>query len=320
MDSNKEIKVSEIAQAFGLTIEGDGNRVITGPGSLTKQNDSFVYWMKAPKYATRIPKGNIIISKEHFKDIEKQEGACYLLTEESPRLIYAQVLQKYFSHLGLVLSPNQVEMHRKNKNIIISDNVYIAENVIIGDGTIIHPNVVIHNGTVIGKKCVIKANCTLATEGLGYEKDSNNDWVKFPQLGGVEIGDNVEMGPSATIRRGALDNTIVMDNVKIGSFCNIGHNCIIGRNSILTCQCVTGGSSVLGDDVFMGIQAMVRNGTVVEANSKIGAGAVVIKKVDEGTTVVGSPAILIEKYMEWSAKKKTLLTIDNDVNTNEQEN
>ncbi len=300
------IHVSELVEKFNLKPYCNLEKTIVAPGSLTKQNDQYIYWLKHPDYISKLPMGTIVIAQEHFAEITPIPENCYLVTEESPRLVFAQILQTYFSHLGLILSPNQVEKHKKNDKITIADNVYIADDVEIGDGSIIHPNVVIHNNTKIGKNCVIKANCTLATEGLGYEK-KNGKWIKFPQLGGIEIGNNVEMGPSATIRRGALDNTIIEDGVKIGAFTNIGHNSIIKANAILTCQCVTGGSTVLGENVYMGIQAITRNGAKVGKNATVGAGAIVIKNVPENTVVVGSPAIPIEQYKEWSAIQKKLI-------------
>jgi len=196
---------------------------------------------------------------------------------------------------------------RKYYKNIFRINVYIAEDVEIGEGTIIHPNVVIHNGTKIGTNCVIKANTTIGTEGLGYEKNTQGELIKFPQLGGVQLGDDVEIGPSATVRRGALDDTIIGNSVKIGAFCNVGHNCEIGDNSILTCQCVTGGSSIVGKDVMMGIQSIIRNGIHVGDNCVLGAGAVVVKNVGQEVTVIGSPAMPISDYKNWSKIKKALL-------------
>lgn len=301
------IQPTEIAKEFDLVIQGTPSTHITGPGSFSRLGKDLVYWLKHPKFADRISEGNLIISEQDYALVEHKASICYLVTKESPRLIFAKVLQKYFGDMGLRLTPNAVDTHRTNKAIFISDNVYIADDVHIGDGTIIHPNVVIHNRTYIGENCVIKANTTIGTEGLGYETNEEGQLVKFPQLGGVQIGDDVEIGPSATVRRGALDDTIIEHNVKIGSFSNVGHNCVIGANTILTCQCVTGGSSVIGNNSFLGIQAIIKNGISVAPHTVVGAGAVVVKSIPEATTVVGSPATTIGKYKEWSVIKKGLI-------------
>ncbi|MDA9773322.1 hypothetical protein N9B82_00080 [Saprospiraceae bacterium] len=303
----EQIRVGDLATEFDLRVVGNRNGLIDGPGSLKKQSSSYIYWLKHPKFIDRIPQGNIIISNDHFEQIEYKEDITYLVTAKRPRLVFAEILQKIYMDRGLVLSRNQVEVHRNNNKVFISDNVYIAEDVKIGDGTIVHPNVVIHNGTTIGRNCVIKANTTLGTEGMGYETNSEGNLVKFPQIGGVILGDSVEIGPNSTVRRGALDDTIVGNNVKIGAFCNIGHNCEIGDNTILTCQCVTGGSSIIGNNVSLGIQSSIKNGVTVGSNCIVGAGAVVIKPVLAGVTVVGNPAIPMEQYKKWSFIRKKLI-------------
>ncbi len=305
------ILLTDLISEFHLKAVGNVDKKINGPGSLKTRGNDRIYWLKNVSFIDQFTEGALIISDKDFNLIEISDKICYLITEESPRLIFAKILTKHFSNLGLKLSSNQANYHRLNKEITISSNVYIGENVTIGNGTEIHPNVVIHNNTTIGSNCVIKANCSIATDGLGYEKDESG-WNKFPQLGGVEIGNDVVMGPSATIRRGALDNTIIEDGVKIGSFVNIGHNCIIGKNSILTCQCVTGGSTVLAQDVYMGIQSITRNGINVGKNVTIGAGAIVVKNIPENITVIGSPAIPIEEYKGWSRIKKSIIRQENN--------
>jgi len=156
---------------------------------------------------------------------------------------------------------------------------------------------------------VIKTHVSLGTEGLGLELDKETDeFVKFPQLGGVILEDNVEIGPTSTVRRSALDDTIIMSGTKIGSLVNVGHNCIIGRNCILTCQIVTSGSSVIGNNVFMGVNSVVKNGVNIGNDVTIGQGAVVTKHVPDGKTFVGNPAEDIEDYKKWSALKKKLMS------------
>ena len=300
------IKADIIAREFNFRIEGDKNKIIIAPGNLRSNDESHIFWLKSIEYAGNFQNGTLVITEEHFEQIQKLENVCYLITEFSARLMFSKVVNMYFNDLGLRLTLNQVEYHRLNKKIVIADNVYISEDVTIGNGTIIYPNVVIHNDTIIGSNCIVKSNCTIGTEGLGYTKEENQ-WIQFPQIGGVRIAENVIMGPSVTIRRGALDNTIIEKGVKIGSFTNIGHNCVIGENSILTCQCVTGGSTILGKNVYMGISAVTKNAINVGDDAVIGAGAVVVKNIAKAITVVGNPAENIKEFEKWSKKKKNLL-------------
>lgn len=144
--------------------------------------------------------------------------------------------------------------------------------------------------------CVIKANTTIGTEGMGLILNEETDLLeKMPQIGNVIIEGNVDIGPNTTVRRGALGATIIGEGSKIGALVNIGHNCIIGRNVILTCNIVTSGSSILGDYVFVGVNAMIRNGITIGDRTQIGMGAIVTKSLPADVVAYGNPAKVIRK-------------------------
>ena len=303
---NKGINVSTLVSEFNLTVIGATENPILYPGSLKKHDKNSILWTKNIDNLNQIQSGYIIVNYE-IAPTSMRLGVTYLITEEKARLVYAKIMNKYFDAEDDAFF-NYVEEHKRNPKIRISDNCFIGKDVEIGDGTIIHPNVVIHSRTRIGKNCVIKTHVSLGTEGLGLELDKETDeFVKFPQLGGVVLEDNVEIGPCATVRRSALDDTIIMKGTKIGSLVNIGHNCIIGRNCILTCQIVTSGSSVIGDNVFMGVSSIVKNGVNIGNNVTIGQGAVVTKNVPDDVVFVGNPAEDINDYKLWSKVKKRLI-------------
>lgn len=303
---NKGINVSTLVSEFNLTVIGATDNPILYPGSLKKHDKNSILWTKNIDNLNQIQAGYIIVNYE-IAPTSMRLGVTYLITEEKARLVYAKIMNKYFDTEDDAFF-NYVEEHKRNSKIRISDNCFIGKDVEIGDGTVIHPNVVIHSRTRIGKNCVIKTHVSLGTEGLGLELDKETDeFVKFPQLGGVVLEDNVEIGPCATVRRSALDDTIIMKGTKIGSLVNIGHNCIVGRNCILTCQIVTSGSSVIGDNVFMGVSSIVKNGVNIGNNVTIGQGAVVTKNVPDDVMFVGNPAEDINDYKLWSKVKKRLI-------------
>lgn len=280
---------SEIAARFQLELVGR-DKLVENYSVPEAQRENTVLWTKQKEIYTDIKTG-VLICSEEFKGNEV-DGVTYLYCSKSPRLIFARVLNTYFQHLINDDLKNHVEFYRKNPEIQIADNCFIAENVVIGKGTVIYPNTTIFSGTVIGENCQINANCSISTIGLGFEYDGD-EIVKFPQLGGVRIGNDVEIGPNTTIRRGALGNTIIKDGCKIGSLSNIGHNTVIGEKSILTTQCVVGGSSVIGDRVFMGINAITRNKIKVGNNVNIGMGSVITRDIPDNVVVYGNPAKVI---------------------------
>lgn len=286
---------NDIAIEFGLENQSNLSYKIAQPGSKFVINEECILWAKNIDFLQKINIGTVICRKSDFNSIIPNPKVSYLTTEQSPRLVFAKVLTKYFNISAEEEIINYVEEHRKNKSIQIADYVFIGKDVEIGPGTIIHPGVAIYSRTKIGSNCVIKANCSIATEGLGLEMDpETNVYFKFPQIGGVILEDNIEIGPSSTVRRSALDNTIIKSGCKIGALVNIGHNCIIGNNCILSCQNVTSGSSVLGENVFMGVGSVIKVGVNVGNNVIIGLGAVVTKHIPDNETWMGNPAKKLE--------------------------
>ena len=298
-----KIPAISLSQEFELEYCGDRDAWIGSPGSILTQDTNKILWAKNEANLKKIKMGTVVVSELLKK--HKNPGVNYLFTSHSPRLIFAKILNKHFNDLGVSLS-NDIQRHLEDPKIVVGDNSYIGHHVSIGSGTVIYPNVVIHNQTSIGCNCVIKSFTSIASDGLGFE-NVDGELVKFPQIGGVIIGDEVEIGPNSTVRRAALDNTIIRDGCKIGALSNIGHNCVIGENSILTCQCVTGSSSILGNNVYMGINSIIKNGNIVGNNVKIGQGAVVTRDVPDNSIVVGNPAEPIENYKKWSTIRKKLL-------------
>jgi UDP-3-O-[3-hydroxymyristoyl] glucosamine N-acyltransferase len=247
---------------FNLRITGDENRLLDNVGSLKKSNKNSLLWSKSSHLLESITQGVVICRKSDLDVINVNSDVVYLITEESPRLIFAKILSKYVSSDIDDDFVNYADVHRQNTKIRIGENVFIGRNVTIGNGTLIHHNVVIHANTHIGENCLLKAGASIGTEGLGLEMDpATGLYFKFPQIGGVIIHDNVEVGPGSTVRRSALDDTIIGRGTKIGALCNIGHNCIIGENCILTCNVITSGSSKIGDNVFMGVSSIVKQGS-----------------------------------------------------------
>lgn len=289
---NTEISVQSIADKFNLKVIGDQNRIVKGATSLSSPGEHLISWVKSEKYIDGAKEGIIVLS--NTIQFEPNEEVVYLLTESNVKLTFSKILQFYFEPNKDYFLINTVEEHRKNPKLKISDNVFIGQNVQIGDGTVIHPNVVIEANTVVGENCVIKSQVSLGTEGLGLELNPETKLLeKFPQLGSVILEDHVEIGPTSTVRRGALMDTLIKKGTKIGSLVNVGHNCEIGENCILTCNIVTSGSSKIGNNVFIGVNVVVNNAIDIGDDSQIGMGAVVTRTIPENVVAYGNPAKVI---------------------------
>jgi UDP-3-O-[3-hydroxymyristoyl] glucosamine N-acyltransferase LpxD len=251
-----------------------------------------IFWLKTISNYTDFNDCYLIISKSDYKNLEKNDSLNpsinHLICKEkySPRLSFCIICHECSIKNKFV---NDTKKHKKNKNIEILGSVLISENVEIGDGTILYPNVVIFENVKIGKNCIIRENSTLGSMGMGFEKNLDGSWIKFPQVGGLIIGDDVEIGSHSDIKKGALRNTIINNNCKLGSFTNIGHNCIIGESCLFTSHCVVAGSVEIGNNLFMGINSSIKNKIKIGANVMIGANSYVNKNINNDETVYGSP-------------------------------
>lgn len=282
------VLASEIAAKFNLQLIGD-DCTISDIGKSHSNEANHLYWLRSSDHLKSITNGVVIVSVMLKNQLLLDCKITYLLTSESPRLIFAKTANQFFPELLIDSLINNVDSYRKNTKIFISDYCFIGKNVEIGNGTIIHPNTTIYANTIIGKNCIIMSNCSIGSTGIGFEFEEDKIY-KFPQVGNVIIEDGVEIGPNSTIRRGALGSTIIRKETKIGSLTNIGHNCIINEQALLTGNCIIAGSSIIGKKAFIGVNAVIKNKVKIGANATVGMGSNVICDIPDGEVWAGVPA------------------------------
>lgn len=225
------------------------------------------------------------------------ESDIQFIPVENPRLAFIKILRHFAKKPSKTGIENTVvigEDCRISEDAYIGHHTSIGDNVSIGAGTEIYSNVAIHDNVEIGKDCVINSGAVVGTDGFGYEKDGEV-WVKFPHIGGVTIGDNVEIGSNTCIDRGTLANTVIEDNVKIDNLCHIAHNVRLKENSVIIACSMVGGSTTVGKGSWVAPCSALIDGIEIGDDATVGLGAVVIKDVAGGDTVVGVPAKKIEK-------------------------
>jgi UDP-3-O-[3-hydroxymyristoyl] glucosamine N-acyltransferase len=171
----------------------------------------------------------------------------------------------------------------------IHSGVVIGPNCRIGDDVILYPNCVLYEGTILGHRVIVHSNAVLGADGFGYRLHLGRH-VKVPQLGFVEIGDDVEIGACTTIDRGAFMATRVGHGTKIDNLVQIGHNCQIGKHNLLVSQIGIAGSCTTGDYVVIAGQAGIVDHCHIGQGAVIGAKAGVTKDVPPGHRMLGAPA------------------------------
>lgn len=178
---------------------------------------------------------------------------------------------------------------RLGRNCRIHSNVSIGSGCILGDEVVLYPGVVLYDGTVLGNRVIVHANTVIGGDGFGYRTRAGKH-VKVPQLGHVEIGDDVEIGACTTIDRGTFEATHIGAGTKIDNLVQIAHNCQIGQHNLLVSQMGIAGSSSTGDYVVIAGQVGIVDHAHIGAGAIIGAKAGVTKDVPAGQRMLGAPA------------------------------
>ncbi|EMK24171.1 UDP-3-O-[3-hydroxymyristoyl] glucosamine N-acyltransferase LpxD [Leptospira kirschneri serovar Bulgarica str. Nikolaevo] len=157
-------------------------------------------------------------------------------------------------------------------NTYLEDGVKISRNVIIGENSHIGPNSSIQHGVIIGKRFICSGNCSIGGDGFKFVTEKGKHH-KIPQVGGVRIGDDVEIGSLCTIDRGGLEDTIIGDGCKFDNMVHVAHNCILGKNIIIAGQSGVAGSTTVEDDVIIGGACAVSDHLHVPAGTILAGGS-----------------------------------------------
>lgn len=245
-------------------------------------------------------------SKTNKQEIAKKSPARVLLVDEEVTYVSGKVFI-YVNNpkRALAIVGNQFFVEKPKPGIhptaIVAEEAEIAETATIGayavigkarigDGTVVSPFVRIYDNVTIGKECFVKEGAVIGGEGFGFERDEDGNRFRFPQIGGVKIGNHVEIGGNTCIDRGALSDTVLEDYAKVDNLCHIAHNAHIGKNAVVVACAEVSGSCKVGENTWVGPNACIRDQRNVGSNTMIGMGAVVVKHAGDNEVWAGNPA------------------------------
>lgn len=248
------------------------------------------YWINNIDYLSKVgEKSTVVVSKDIYAELIGHR--LNILVCENPRKTYSNILYDLYPEIFETPKLKQLEVSNK-----IGYNVYVAEDVKIGLNIKIGNNVTIYHNTVIGNNVVIGDNCVIGSKGVAFDNEKDDSLIMFPQIGGVRIGNNVEMGSFCDIKRGALKNTIISDGVKLGAYNNVGHNVFIGKNTFVSMRCNICGSVSIGDNSVLWVNSTIKHKINIPKRTKIGSNTYVDKNFEEeGSLLLGIPAKKILK-------------------------
>jgi UDP-3-O-[3-hydroxymyristoyl] glucosamine N-acyltransferase len=315
----------ELAEKIGAKLEGDATLELVGVAGPERAGPKHLIYVEAAKHAERAAASAALC-------VVAGEGMALpgktVLRSAKPKVAFAKAAALLVEPASIArgVHPTAVVAATVNigKNVGVGPYAVIEEDVHVGDGTQIGAHSVIGAGCSIGANCRIHPRVTLyahvrignfaelhsgaviGADGFGYAFDGERYW-KFPQAGMVEIGDHVEIGASATIARGSLDDTRIAEGVKIDNLVHVGHNVQIGAHTVIAAQTGISGSSRLGHHVVCGGQVGIADHCTLEDQSIAGAQAGIPtgKTIRSGQTVWGTPARPLHKFKEayvWFAR------------------
>lgn len=245
---------------------------------------------------------NCIIILNESNSWFKLKCNCVLYVQR-PRKEYAKILE-----FILKSQPIRYREYKFKDGYCIGENVllgintkiepfvFIDHDVIIGENCIIKTGAKIKSNVVIGDNCIIKENCVIGDDGFGVERDNDGITYKIPHFGGVNIGNNVEVGALSCICKGTIEATIIEDYVKIDDCVFIAHNCSIGKGTFIIANAEISGSVHIGKMCWIAPNSCIREGIIIGDNTTIGIGAVVVENIDNDVVVVGNPARELVKH------------------------
>lgn len=291
-----QLTLSAILSSLPVTqVIGNNNRMINRIVRATENPilSSDLLWVsdKNIDLLHTINTGTVICSRALPETLRQKE--CTYLIVENPRLYFLHVVREFFMEKPKpFISPRSIidSTAKIGKDVTIHAGVVIEKNCNIGDNTMIDCNTVIKSNTIIGNNVKIGANNTIGGNGFGYEKNENNEYEFIPHIGNVVIEDLVEIGNNSAIDRAVLGSTIIGRNAKIDNLVHIAHGVDIGENSMVIANSMIGGSTTIGKNVWVAPSVSVLNKLKVADEAVLGMGAVVLKNVQAGQTVVGNPA------------------------------
>ncbi|OZG70476.1 UDP-3-O-(3-hydroxymyristoyl)glucosamine N-acyltransferase [Hahella sp. CCB-MM4] len=263
--------LAEIADKIGATLKGDGSVVISGLATLQSAGSSEVSFLANQNYAKYLEQTNaaaVILQPELA-----EQCSTNVLMMSNPYMGYALASQLFAPVLSTlsgispsahiaedaviesdcVVGPNAVIESgvRIGKGSTIGAGCYIGRDTILGSAVQLRPNVTIYHGVSIGSRVLIHSGTVIGSDGFGFAPNQG-DWVKIEQLGGVIIGDDVEIGAGTTIDRGALDDTVIEQGAKLDNQIQIAHNVRVGAYSVLAACVGVSGSSSIGRHCMIG--------------------------------------------------------------------
>jgi UDP-3-O-[3-hydroxymyristoyl] glucosamine N-acyltransferase len=307
-------------------LSGNPDQVVTGLAGLREAAATDVSFLASPKYQASVKATRacvLIIARDLPVDFDG-----VIVRVDNPSEAFAELVRQV-APPSVTYAPGVhptavvASTARLGKDVSVQPHAVIEDRVVIGDGTLIgagtyvghesrlgadcrlYANVSLRERTIIGDRVILHSGVVLGADGFGYEK-AGGTHKKVPQVGSVEIGDDVEIGANSAIDRGRFGWTRIGKGTKIDNLVQIGHNCVIGEHCIICGLVGVAGSTIIGNQVTLAGQVGVAGHLTIGDKSIIMAQAGVTKDVPPGSVMLGAPAVPHKEFKRMTAAMQRL--------------
>jgi UDP-3-O-[3-hydroxymyristoyl] glucosamine N-acyltransferase len=315
----------EVASYLGAVLQGDARLEIAGVASPERARAEDLIYLHSPRHLERAERsaarcvlanpgtrlsGKTIIEVKDPKFAFAKAAAWLLPKQMSVATMHSTAIVPPSARVGAnvaigayVVLEEKVEI---GANTVIEPFCFLGRGSRVGENCWLHPRVTLYAGVRLGNRVEIHSGAVIGGDGFGYVFGEGRHW-KFPQIGDVEIDDDVEIGCGAMIDRGSLESTQIARGVKIDNLVQVAHNVKIGEHTVVAAQTGISGSSTLGKNVIVGGQVGIADHCTLQDGAIAGAQAGIPtgKTIRSGQVVWGTPARPLEKFKQqyvWFAR------------------
>ncbi|MCH5238657.1 MAG: UDP-3-O-(3-hydroxymyristoyl)glucosamine N-acyltransferase [Muribaculaceae bacterium] len=307
-----EISAKELAALCGGSVEGNENAKVSDFAKIEEASDGDLSFIANPKYAhyASTTGATILLVSQDFE--APSDLKATLVRVSDPYSTLAQLMRMVAQATPRPRGIEQPVMVGENstlpedvyvgsfayigKNVTIGNSVliypqvYVGDNCVIGDNTILYPGVKIYAGCKIGKRCILHAGVVVGSDGFGFAPVEGH-YEKIPQMGGVIIEDDVEVGANTTIDRATFGNTLIGRGTKLDNLIQIAHNVRIGEDNVFAAQVGVAGSTRIGSRNRVGGQCGFAGHLEIGDDNEFGAQSGMHTNVKDGKKMMGYPAV-----------------------------
>lgn len=305
----------ELAEQFQVSLVGESSHAFLGLAPLERAQSDHISFLSNPLYrqqANDSGAGALIVSKADLEFLQAYPGAnsaqrVYFVSR-NPYATFARMAQHFAKAVAPTYPPGihpsaaidatamiPASCHigpfvqigagvQLGERAVILGNTMIGRDSVIGEDTLIYPSVSIYYATKIGKRCIIHSGAVIGADGFGFAPDfsaAGGEWIKIPQVGSVVIGDDVEIGASTTIDRGALSDTEVGAGTKIDNQVQIAHNVVIGQCCVVAGCAAISGSTKIGNFCIIGGAANFAGHLTIADRTTVSGNTSIIRSITE---------------------------------------